>query len=61
MRLFESACDMGLGAGCNNLAVMYSKGYGVRIDEQQAIVFFEKACNLKYSLGCKNYIKMTKQ
>ena len=48
----KQACDAGYSLACNNLGILY--GEGVERDYAQAAIYFEKACQLKEEIGCKN-------
>ena len=39
---FAKACDDGHDKTCYNLAYMYEKGYGVRLDSNKALSLYEK-------------------
>ena len=48
----KQACDAGYSLACNNLGILY--GEGVERDYAQAATYFDKACQLKEEIGCKN-------
>ena len=48
----KQACDAGYSLACNNLGILY--GEGVERDYAKAAIYFEKACQLKEEIGCKN-------
>ncbi|EGK8009228.1 sel1 repeat family protein, partial [Campylobacter lari] len=58
VELFQKACDLNDGLGCDNLGVMYVNGSGVRKDLSKALEYFGKACDLKYDKGCQNYARL---
>jgi hypothetical protein len=49
---YKQACDAGYSLACNNLGILY--GDGTERDYAQAAIYFEKACQLKEQIGCKN-------
>lgn len=51
---YKQACDAGYSLACNNLGILY--GEGVERDYAQAAIYFEKACQLKEEIGCKNKV-----
>ncbi len=51
---YAKACEGSLMAACNNLAVMYQKGLGVRQDDEKAIELYRAACNGGSADGCNN-------
>ena len=53
--LYQQACDLKIGGGCNNLAILFGTGRGVRQDLGKAKELFGKACDLKFESGCANY------
>ncbi len=55
---YEKACTGGISSGCNNLGIWYIKGDNVPQDNEKALEYFNKACNMKDENGCKNYIKV---
>ena len=48
----KQACDAGYSLACNNLGILY--GEGVERDYARAATYFDKACQLKEEIGCKN-------
>jgi TPR repeat protein len=56
--LYEKACEGGERRGCNDLGLLYEKGYGVSQDYAQAHAFFQKACDNSVMAGCKNLGKL---
>jgi TPR repeat protein len=52
--LLQQACDGGSMLGCNNLGVLYEKGYGVSRDYAQARALYRKACDGGIMYGCNN-------
>lgn len=52
------ACDAGHMQSCNNLAVLYDGGFGVRQDKRKAIELFGLACDYGIETGCSNYSLM---
>lgn len=48
----------GDAAGCNFLGMAYQDGKGVRLDDAEALKYYEKACDLKEKMGCDNYAKL---
>ena len=51
---FKKSCDLGYGAGCSNLGVLYEDGRGVAKDVAQAVQLYEAACSLEEFQGCHN-------
>lgn len=49
---YKQACDAGYSLACNNLGILY--GDGTERDYAQAAVYFDKACQLKEQISCKN-------
>jgi TPR repeat protein len=49
---YKQACDAGYSLACNNLGILY--GEGVERDYARAETYFDKACQLKEEIGCKN-------
>jgi len=49
---YKQACDAGYSLACNNLGILY--GDGTERDYAQATIYFDKACQLKEQIGCKN-------
>ena len=49
---YKQACDTGYSLACNNLGILY--GEGVERDYARAATYFDKACQLKEEIGCKN-------
>ena len=49
---YKQACDAGYSLACNNLGILY--GDGTERDYVQAAIYFDKACQLKEQIGCKN-------
>jgi len=49
---YKQACDAGYSLACNNLGLLY--GDGTERDYVQAAIYFDKACQLKEQIGCKN-------
>lgn len=52
LQLFTLACDNNHGAGCNNLAMMYWTGHGIKKDMVKHDKFREKACMLNHGKAC---------
>ena len=50
----KQACDVGDGAGCYNLGLLYYKGEGVKQSYSKAADYYRKACDLGYGVGCYN-------
>jgi TPR repeat protein len=50
--LFQTSCDEGLAAACNNLGALYMLGRGVGKDEARALTLFKKACEGKDRAAC---------
>lgn len=50
--LFQTSCDEGLAAACNNLGALYMLGRGVGKDEARALTIFKKACEDKDRAAC---------
>ena len=48
----KQACDVGDGAGCYKLGVLYAKGKGVEQSYSKAADYLRKACDLGYGMGC---------
>lgn len=48
------ACDKVDAPSCNDLALMFTRGDGVAVDEKKATEFFGKACDLGSPLACNN-------
>ena len=48
----KQACAGGYSLACNNLGILY--GDGTERDYVQATIYFDKACQLKEQIGCKN-------
>ena len=48
----KQACDAGYSLACNNLGILY--GEGIERDYARAATYFDKACQLKEEIGCKN-------
>ena len=53
-RQYEKACNLGHFDGCNNLAIMYAEGKGVKSDNAKAKEFFKKICEGGIKMGCEN-------
>lgn len=51
MKYYEKSCDLGWGAGCDNLGNVY---YFEKKDYKEAKNYFEKACDLNSGNGCYN-------
>ncbi len=51
---YKQACDTGYSLACNNLGILY--GEGVERDYARAATYFDKACQLKKEIGCKNKV-----
>ena len=51
-KYYKQACDAGFSLACNNLGILY--GDGAERDYAQAAIYFDKACQLKEQIGCKN-------
>jgi len=49
---YRQACDAGYSLACNNLGILY--GDGLEKDYARAETYFDKACQLKEEIGCKN-------
>ena len=49
---YKQACEAGYSLACNNLGILY--GDGTEKDYVQATIYFDKACQLKEQIGCKN-------
>ena len=54
-QLFKKSCDLGEGAGCNNLGILYADGKGVSQDDTKASELYKKSCDLGSADGCKNF------
>ena len=52
LEYYKKACDANYSQACNNLGILY--GDGVERDYAQAAFYFDKACQLKEQIGCKN-------
>ena len=50
----KQACDVGDGAGCFNLGLLYAKGEGVKQSYSKAADYYRKACDLGYGGGCSD-------
>jgi TPR repeat protein len=55
-KIYVRACE--LGAGCNNLGVMYLRGEGGDVDNEQAAQMFTKACDKDDATGCLNLARI---
>lgn len=53
--LYDTLCDAGNGAACNNLGVFYGLGHGVVADPAQATALYGKACDADDPMGCVNF------
>jgi TPR repeat protein len=49
---YHSACAKQWGLGCYKLAMMHSKGEGVKIDKERAKYFFRRGCDLEVPEAC---------
>jgi TPR repeat protein len=49
---YKQACDANYSLACNNLGILY--GEGLEKDYAQAAIYFDKTCQLKEQIGCKN-------
>ncbi|MDA3047490.1 tetratricopeptide repeat protein [Campylobacter sp. JMF_08 NE1] len=52
--LYTKACDGDNATACYNLAILYSKGEGVRQDKFKAKELYEKACDKNEYDACNN-------
>ena len=55
---YQNSCDAGGASECVRLGTMYYTGGAVAQNEERAIQFFKKACELGETTGCKNYEKI---
>ena len=49
---FTKACDMGEPASCDNVAVLYYKGWGVKQDLSKELLYRQKACDMNFGKSC---------
>lgn len=57
LRRFKEACQAGAAEGCFNLGIMFDNGHGIDKDLGQALVFYEKSCQLGSAKGGANLVK----
>lgn len=50
--LYRKACDGGNATGCLDIGVAYEFGYGVPVDNAQAVGFYQRACQGGHPSGC---------
>mgnify|MGYP002706119465 len=58
--MYEKACSLNQGEGCDNLGRSYYWGKGTKYDYTIARQLFEKACDLGVQSGCDNYRNLTR-
>jgi TPR repeat protein len=51
---FAALCDTGNGEACNRLAIAHHDGRGAPQDLKKAEVYYGKACQAGYGVGCQN-------
>ncbi|RDU64726.1 tetratricopeptide repeat protein [Helicobacter sp. MIT 14-3879] len=50
----RETCKNGGAKACGSIGYIYESGFGVDIDIKKAMFYYQKACDLKYNLGCVN-------
>ena len=58
---YERACASNDGMACFLLGSLYYQGIGVKQDYQEAFKYFQKACDLGSSVGCREFKRLQKQ
>lgn len=53
LKMLERACELGHPLGCLKIGIVYKLGHGVQSDAVAARAYFERACKLGLSDGCK--------
>ncbi|HVZ31751.1 MAG TPA: tetratricopeptide repeat protein [Polyangiaceae bacterium] len=61
VQLYQRACDLGDGSGCNNLGLAFQSGRGVRQDDARALDSFELGCSRDSAEACSNQGAMYEQ
>ena len=51
---YDSGCESGDAAACNNLGVSYHRGYGTEPDTDRALELFTRACQMGSAQACNN-------
>jgi len=54
VEVYERACQLGSGRGCNDLGVKFLDGEGVDKDERRAVELLRRGCDLKFPMACAN-------
>jgi TPR repeat protein len=51
--LYDRACQLGNPSGCNNLGILFQRGYGVQRDKGRAKQLWTRACELGHKAACE--------
>jgi len=51
--LYDRACQLGNSTACNNLGILFQRGYGVKRDKGRAKQLWKRACELGHAAACE--------
>lgn len=58
MDYYKKACDSGDATACFELGYLFENGMGMSQNKREALLYYQKACDLKYQFGCESLVRL---
>lgn len=55
---YKKACDSGDATACFELGYLFENGMGMSQNKREALLYYQKACDLKYQFGCESLVRL---